>query len=215
MVTGSDIRKELQGDYTMYNVAVIVFAAIAGFCAVFCGTQLGWKHLFTIISLALLGVAVIVFIVLMIKLMKVRSNKLFKKYGTAEAIAEHINQGMRSPYFRSNTLLITDRFIVNEGRYSGYMELKDIRSIRPQYIPDVKRVTLGPDIVSSVVETAASNYVSQRYRDSQGITATNRFDTLIIIDNEGKQHEYAMHHMDAEQVLGLFAQILPNVEIKL
>lgn len=215
MVTGNDIRKELQGDFAMYNVAVIVFAAIAAFCAVFCGTQLGWKHLFTIISLALLGVAVIVFIVLMIKLIKVRNNRLFKKYGTAEAIAEHINQGVRSPYFRNNKLIITERFIVNEGRYSGYLELKDIRSIRAQYIPDVKNVYLGANVIAAAAETAVTNYMTQKYRDSQGITATNRFDELTVIDNDGGEHNFMMHHMDAEQVLGLLSQLLPNVEIKL
>lgn len=213
MITGKDIRKELQGNYVMFIVAVLVFAAIAAFCAVFCGTQLGWSHLFTIISLALCGISFIVFAVIMIKMLMVRNNKLFKKYGSADTIAQSINKGLLAPLFHSHRLLITEKFIVNEGNYSGYMELKDISRIHAQYIPDVNTVYVGGNVVAAAAMTAVSNYATQKYRDSQGVTATNRFDNLTITDNEGKVHYFMMHHTDAQQVIDLFMQLLPNVQI--
>ena len=213
MVTGKDIRRELQGDFAMYTVIVLVFAAIAAFCTVFCGTQLGWTHLFTIIGLAACGIAVIAFIWIMIKLIKVRNNKLFKKYGSAETIAENINQGIRSPRFRSRNLLITDNFIVNEGNYSGYMETKDIRSIRPELNREENLMYVGTSAAGTIAKTASAYYVNKMYRQSAGITETNHFDNLNIVDTDGAHHYYSVHCADMDEVLQVLSQVAPNAEI--
>ena len=213
MVTGKDILRELQGDYSMYMVIVIVIAAIAAFCAVFCGTQLGWTHMFTIIGFVVCGIAAAALILFIAKLIKVRNNKLFKKYGPAESIAEKINQGMRSPYFQNNSLIITDSFIVNEGRYSGYLEIGDIRSVRPALNPDVNIVYVGGNVVTSVAQTAAAHYINKKYRDAKGITAGDRFDTLDVVDTDGVHHYYSVHRSDIDRVIQTFGQVAPNAEI--
>lgn len=213
MITGKDILRELQGDYSMYMIIVIVFAAIAAFCTIFCGTQLGWSHLFTIIGFVVCGIAAAALILFIAKLIKVRSYKLFKKYGSAESIAEKINQGMRSPHFQNNSLLITDSFIVNEGRYSGYLEMRDIRSVRPALNPDVNLVYVGGNVVTTAAQTAAANYINKKYRDAKGITAGDRFDTLDVVDTDGVHHYYSVHRSDLDRVLQTLAEIAPNAEI--
>lgn len=213
MITGKDILRELQGDYSMYMIIVIVFAAIAAFCTIFCGTQLGWSHLFTIIGFVMCGISVAGFAVLIVRLIKVRSYKLFKKYGSAESIAEKINEGMRSPNFQGNSLLITDRFIVNEGRYSDYLEIKDIVSVRPALNRDVNIVYVGGNVVTTAAQTAAAHYINKKYRDAKGITADNRFDHLNVVDTDGVNHYYSVHRSDLDRVLQTLAEIAPNAEI--
>lgn len=213
MVTGKDIRGELQGNYTMYMIIVLVFAAIAAFCTVFCGTQLGWTHLFTIIGFILCVISVAAFAWVMIKLIKVRSHKLFKKYGSSEIIAEKINRGIRSPRFHNNSLLITDSFIVNEGKYSDYLEIKDIKSVRPELSRDTNVVFIGGNIAASAAQTLAANYANKMYRDSKGITADNRFDNLNVVDNDGVHHYYAVHRSDLNRVIQILNQIAPSADI--
>lgn len=213
MITGKDIRHELQGNYASYIVIVLVFAAIAAFCTIFCGTQLGWSHIFTIIGFIMCGISIIAFIWVMIKLIKVRNHRLFKKYGPAEIIAEYINQGMRSPRYHANSLLITERFIVNEGRYSDYLEIKDIKSIRPEYSRDNNVILLSGNVATTVAGTVATNYANKMYRDAKGITANNRFDNLHIIDIDGIHHYYSVHHSDVGYVIQLLNQLVPYAEI--
>lgn len=213
MITGKDIRRELQGNFAMYTVIVLVFAAIAAFCTVFCGTQLGWTHLFTIIGIAACGIAAVAFIIIMIKLIMVRSNKLFRKYGSADAIAQKINEGTRSYRFRSRKLLITDNFIVNEGNYSGYMETKDIRSIRPEQNREENLMYVGTSAAGTIAKTASAYYVNKMYRQSAGITETNHFDNLHIVDTDGVHHYYSVHCADMNEVLQVLRQVAPNAEI--
>lgn len=213
MITGKDIRHELQGNYASYIVIVLVFAAIVAFCTIFCGTQLGWLHMFTIIGIIACGISIIAFIWVMIKLIKVRNHRLFKKYGSAEIIAEYINQGMRSPRYHNNSLLITDRFIVNEGKYSDYLEIKDIKSVRTEYSRDNNVVLLGGNAAATVVGTLSANYANKMYRDSKGINANTRFDNLHIVDTDGMHHYYSIRHSDILSVIQLLKQLVPYAEI--
>lgn len=118
-ITGKDIRKQLAGHYGSYIAVLLIIAAILGFCTGFCGTQLEWKHPLSIILMSLLGITFIIFLIILFKIIKLRNHYIFKRYGSAEIIAESINQGINDPRYISKnrtspfTLIITDKFIVS------------------------------------------------------------------------------------------------------
>lgn len=196
-----------------------MFAAIAAFCTVFCGTQLGWGHLFTVIGLVACGVSMVGFVWGIVKLLRVRNHRLFRKYGSAEVIAEYITQGLHNPRYlgrRSPStfdLLITDRFIVNSGNYHEYLELKDIRKIQPNILTDSPSVLLMGNPAMSVASTVAVNYAKKSYMESHSITENNRYDNLRITDNDGVAHYYSVPRPDMGAVLQLLKELAPHAEI--
>lgn len=209
----------MQGHYSSYIVIILIIAAIVGFCTVFCGTQLGWTHLFTIVGLIVCAVSVLYFIWVMIKLLRLRNHRLFRKYGSAETIAESISQGMKDPLYmgRRNDLpfdlLVTERFIVNANNYQNYLELKDIQKIRPTFLPDTYTIMNMGNPLMSAAATVATNYVSQKYKESQGINENTRYDFLQITDTVGVTHDYSIRRSAIEPVLQILSEHAPQAQI--
>ena len=54
-ITEETIYKQLSGSAAGAIAAVLIGGVIVGGCAVFCGTQLGWTNLLTVILLVLLA----------------------------------------------------------------------------------------------------------------------------------------------------------------
>lgn len=218
-ITPQTLRKELRGQYSAYIVIIAVFAAVAVFCTVFCGTQLGWGHPFTVIGLAACGISLLSGAFVCVKLCSLRRHRLFRKYGTAETIAANIMQGLQAPQYIDRmgsgdfVLLLTDRFIVSGGSCLTYTELRDIRRIQPVRLQDPVTVSLGGDLLTTAVRTAGVNYAARRYRDANGITEQTRYDMLHITDDEGVSHDFSVRRADMDTVLQKLKQLAPQAEI--
>ncbi|WP_303804259.1 hypothetical protein [Ruminococcus flavefaciens] len=217
-ITAQEIRKEMQGNYGAFLAAAAVAGAIIIFCTVFCGTQLGWTHIFAIIGAVLSVVSIALCVIALVKLISIKNAPLFRKYGTAELIANNINDGLSKPRFVSQMngahfgILISDKCIVNGGNFKDYLELKDIKRIEPSTVPDSATFLMKGNVMDTVVSTVAVNAVSRMYRKSQGITGDNRYDVLFVTDMSGKTHEYSVYRADMTEVLNVLVQLVPNAQ---
>lgn len=213
-ITGKDIRKQLAGHYGSYIAVLLIIAAILGFCTVFCGTQLEWTNPLSIIGIIALGITFIIFLIILFKMIKIRNHYVFKRYGSAEIIAESINQGIKNPRYisknRTNpfTLIITDKFIVSTANYRYYLELKDARYMQSVVVPETKPVVLSGNPVVSVAATVGVNYASQKYSNSPN------YDFLMIWDDENVRHEYNIRRDEIIGIMQLLTELAPQIEVK-
>ena len=218
-VTEKMFYKQLTGSYAGGMAAVIVGAVIAGFCAVFCGTQLGWTHLFTIIGLIVLAFCIGLLIFLIVKTARMKQHPVFRRYGGAAELARRINTGLQNPrYFAKGfdenapfATLMTNEFIVNGGELTSFMELRDLRSAQPAAFGDTRRVVVGNPVMTA--GSLAANYATDRLMESKGINSQTKFDMIIMKDTDGKQHYYFVRHMDMEAYLKLLSEVAPHIQI--
>lgn len=218
-ISAKTFYKQLTGSYAGAITAVVIAAAIVGFCAVFCGTQLGWTHLFTIIALVLLVACIGLLIFFVVKTATMKKHPVFRRYGDAATLAAKISDGLQHPrYFASSSdpsqpfaTLMTNEFIVSGGALVSYMELKDIRKIQPTYIPQTRRIAVGN--AGALAGSLIANAATDRYMESRGINSQTQFDYLIMEDSAGKKRMYGVRHMDMEAMLDLLAEIAPHVQI--
>lgn len=211
--------KQLSGSYAGAMVATVTGGAIAGFCAIFCGTQLGWTHLFTIIGLIVLAFCIGLLIFFIFKTAHMRRHPVFQRYGSASMLAARINDGLQHPrYFAKgfdDTLpfvtLMTKDFIVGGGELVSFMELKDFRSAQPAVIQEVRRIVVGNPAMT--IGSVAANYATDKLMESKGVNGQTKFDRLIFKDAAGKEYMYAIRHMDMEAVLNLLQEIAPHIQI--
>lgn len=218
MITEKDFYKQMSGSAAGAIVAVSVGLAVLGFCAVFCGTQLGWKSLLTIVFLVGLGLCFALLIFFIIKAANKKKHPVFKRYGNAAMLAMRINEGMRNPVYFAKPLmgdapfatLLTDKFIVSGVELTSYMELKDLRTMHVGVIQDVRRIVVGNPVLTA--GSLAANYATDKYMQSKGINDQTRFDTLIFKDSDGKEHNYSIQRTEMERVLGTLSQIAPHIQ---
>ena len=218
-VTGQDIRKQLSGSYGMGLFCALLGLAILGFGAWFCGTNMGWSNLLAVILLILCGGCVLLALWMILKMTSAGSHRVFKKYGSPEFIAEYINSGAQNPLYLSSSvqpnlpfgLLITEKFIVSALEYADYLELKDIRTVTPTFIPDrqVRYIGVTP---GAMLDAAIVNAANDRIRARQ-VQPGDRFDYLVIRDADNVRHQYAVRRSDMEEVINILLHYSPQMTI--
>ncbi len=209
--------KQLAGSTAGAITATVIFGVIVGFSAWFCGTQLGWKNILSIILLVALGLCVLLLLYFIIKAARMKKHRVFKTYGSAELLAAKINKGLQDPlYFAKGfdpnvpfTTLITNEFIVTGLELVSYMELKDFRTVHTGAIRRTHTYVVGDPLLTA--GSVAANRISDRYLESKGINEQTQFDYLIFEDAKGKEHRYGVHHRDMESVLELLEQAAPHI----
>ena len=103
-VTEKTFYKQLSGSMAGAIVAAGIGGAVLGFCAVFCGTQLGWKNILTIVFLAALALCVLLLLWFVVKAFRVKHHRAFKRYGNAALLAMKINEGMQNPCYLADDM---------------------------------------------------------------------------------------------------------------
>lgn len=209
-VTEKMIYRQLSGSYVSYLTAELIAGGIIGFCAIFCGTQLSWLNLLTIIALAALLVCLVLIGITAFRLARMKRHPVFERYGAAPMLAAFINDGLQHPRYLSRTskpfgTLITDQFIVSGVEMFSYMELKDIQWIQPSYMPKVHVISASDPLTlagSVVMNRAADHYV-----DSHG--GTNDF--LTLEDAAGMKRMYGIPRGDMERVLAILREAAPHI----
>jgi hypothetical protein len=216
-VTEKTFYKQLGGSAAGAMVATGIGLAIVAFCGIFCGTQLGWAHLLTIVFLILTAGCIGLFIFFIVKAAHMKQHPTFQRYGSAAFLAGKINDGLMHPRYIAQTLadnvpfatLLTNDFIVNGVELVSYTELKDIRSVQPTFIPRVHRVVIGDPLMTAA--SLAANYAGDKYLESKGVNSETQFDYLMMECADGKKWQYGVQHKDLEAVLNLLQEIAPHI----
>ncbi|MBR6873288.1 MAG: hypothetical protein IKN17_07270 [Ruminococcus sp.] len=220
MITEKTFYKQLAGSAAGAITATCIVGGIVGFCAVFCGTQLGWDSILTIILLVVLGLCGALLLWFIIKTIRMKHHRVFSIYGNARELAAKINRGMLDPVyfargFNANapfTTLITEEFIVSGLELVSYMELNDLTTVHTGEFRPRHTIYVGNPVMT--VGSVAANRIGDRYLESKGINDQTKFDILIFEDRNGKQHQYGVQHQDMENVLGMLQQIAPHIQFK-
>ena len=213
-ITGKDIRKQLVGHYSSYIAVLVIIAVILGFCTVFCGTELEWTHPFSIIGIAAFSIVFILILIMIIKMINLSNHYVFKRYGSADNIAESINQGLKNnryvSKYRTNpsALVITDKFIVSTSNYKYYLELSNARCMQRRVVGEIKPIVMTGNPITTAAATVGVNHVRQKYSNSPN------FDFLIIWDDKDVRHEYSIRSDEIVDVMKLLSEIAPQIEIK-
>ncbi|MBQ8927198.1 MAG: hypothetical protein IJV58_02985 [Oscillospiraceae bacterium] len=208
-VTEKLIYQQLRRSSGSYLTAELIAGGIVGFCTVFCGTQLGWLHPFSLVGAAALLFCLVLIGRSLIRLVRTRRHPVFERYGAAPLLAELINEGLAHPLYltyhgKPFGTLITDTFIVSGMELFSYMELRDIQTIQAASLPNM-RMYAGPDPVSFAA-SAALNAAADRYVEGNP-------DYLILRDAAGMKRMYAVHQGDLERVVRLLQQAAPHIRI--
>lgn len=218
-VTGKEIRKQFTGNYGMGLFCTLLGAAILGFGVWYCGTSMGWDQLLTIILMVLTGGCLLLSLWMLIKMVSAGSHRVFKQYGSPEIIAEFINSGTQNPLYLSTgpsnakfDLLITERFIVSAMNYGDYLELKDLRSVTPTFLPDRQTVYIGVT-PGAMLGAALVNAANERYLRTHQVPPGERYDYLVIRDANNVRHQYPVQRKDMELVINLLLQYSPQMTI--
>ncbi|MBR6100883.1 MAG: hypothetical protein IKP95_00475 [Ruminococcus sp.] len=217
-ITEKTFYKQLAGSTAGAVTATLILGAIIGFSAVFCGTQMGWGNLLSIILLVLLGLCGLLLIWFIIKAVRMKNHRVFRIYGSAAQLAAKINEGMKNPcYFARSFIgsapfatLMTDEFIVSGVELVSYMELNDFRKVHTGQFNTVHTYYVGDPLMAA--GSVAANRIGDRYLESKGINSQTKFDLLIFEDVNGKEHSYGVQHQDMERVLGILEQIAPHIQ---
>ena len=217
-ITEKMVLKGMRGTYSGWLVGAAVTEVIAIFCAVFCGVQLGWTNLLSLILLAVAAALAVCIIVLTVKMEAVRKHRIFQRYGSAETVADNINEGLRDPRYllmfgQPFGVLITDRFMVS-GFLENYLELQDIRTVQPVIHREQKTVVLSMNPIVAVASTAAINYMQDRVRQASGVTEDNRLATLVVHDIDGRRTEYSVRQVDLDAVIGFLREQNAQISVK-
>ena len=219
-VTGQDIRKQLTGSYGMGLFCALLGLGILGFGAWFCGSNMGWDNILTIILLVLSGGCVLLSLWMIVKMASAGSHRTFRKYGAPEFIAEYINSGAENALFLSGPvkpelpfgLMITEKFMVSALEYAHYLELKDIRTLQPTFLPDTQTVYIGRT-PGAMLGAALVNAANQHYRDTHMPPPNERYDYIVIRDADNVRHQYAVQRQHMEHVINLLLQYAPQMQI--
>ncbi|NLT08682.1 MAG: hypothetical protein GXY08_04185 [Ruminococcus sp.] len=219
-ITEKTFYSQLSGSAAGAITATLIGAAIVGGSAFFCGTQLGWTNLLSVILLVLTALCIALLIWFIIKAVRVKHHPVFQRYGNAAILAMKINNGMRNPRYLAKPLmgnapfatLLTDEFIVSGTELVSYMELKDLCSVKAGAFGQYHRIVVGDPLLTA--GSLAANKMGDKYLESKGINSQTQFDLLIMKDNAGKQHNYSVQHKDMENVLATLRQIAPHIRFE-
>lgn len=218
-ITEKTFYKQLGGSAAGAMTATGIGLAIVAFCAIFCGTQLGWTNFLTIIFLIALAGCIGLMIFFIVKAARMKQHPVFQRYGSAAFLAGKINDGLMHPRYIAHTLvdnlpfatLLTNDFIVNGVELVSYTELKDIRSVQPTFIPRVHRVVVGDPLMTAA--SVAANYAGDKYLESKGVNSETQFDYLMMECADGKKRQFGVQHKDLEAVLNLLQEIAPHIRL--
>lgn len=219
-ISGADIRRQLKGSYGMGMICALLGAIVLGVMAVLFAGSLGATHTATIITGLLAAVCLLLTVWLIIKMATVGNHHTFKKYGSPEFIAEYINTGAKDALFLSGSvkdnlpfgLMITEKFIVAALEYADYLELKDIRTVQPTFLPETQTVYIGRT-PASMLGAMAVNYANERYRQAHPVDPNARYDYLVMRDADNVRHQYAVQRQDMETVMNILIQYAPQMKI--
>ncbi|MBP3793240.1 MAG: hypothetical protein ILA24_04280 [Ruminococcus sp.] len=217
MVSEKTFYSQMSGNSAGPIVATVLSGIVLGGCGVFCGTQLGWKHILSLVFLAAGGLCCLLLIFFIIKGFRKKSHPVFKRYGNAAYLSMKINQGMANAWYYAEPFggnfpfatLMTDSFIVSGSELTNYMEFKDLRTVHVDVSVTVHRIAIGDPFATAA--SLAANRVGDRILESKGINGDNRFDIMVFEDERGKKYRYNIHHCDVQQVLGMVAQVAPHI----
>ncbi|MBQ8922661.1 MAG: hypothetical protein IJ060_10985 [Oscillospiraceae bacterium] len=218
-ITGQDIRRQFTGNYGMGLFCSLLGLAVLGFGVWFCGTNMGFGNLLTIILIVLAGLCTLLCLWMLFKMASAGSHRVFRKYGSPEILAEYINSGADDAYFltlgQANApfgLMITDRFIVSAFSYADYLELKDIRTLQPTFLPDVHTVYIGRT-PGAMLGAAVANAAAEHYRRTHAVNPNLRYDYIVIRDADNVRHQYAVQRQDMEAVINTLIHLAPQMTI--
>ena len=217
MISEKTFYSQMSGNSVGPIVATVLSGVILGGCGVFCGTQLGWKHILSLVFLGTAGLCVLLLIFFIIKAARKKSHPVFKRYGNAAFLSMKINEGLANPWYYAEPFggnapfatLMTDRFIVSGTELTNYMEFKDLRTVHVDVFVRVHRIAVGDPFATAA--SLAANRMGDRYLESRGINGDNQFDLMIFEDEQRKKYRYSVHHCDVQQVLGMVAQVAPHI----
>jgi len=156
----------------------------------------------------------IIFLIMIFKIIKLKNHRIFRRYGSAELIAELINQGMKNPrcMIRNRTnpfiFIITDKFIVSTDIFMNYLELNDARYAQCAVTPEIQPIVLTGNPIVSAAATAGVNYASKKLSNSP------TFDYLFIWDDEDVKHQYCIRRDEMAHVMQVLTEVAPHIEIK-
>ncbi len=206
------IYQQLQSSNCSYLTAELIAGGIVGFCAIFCTTQLGLMHLFSLIGMAALLFCVFLIGRSLLRLAKMRQHPVFERYGAAPLLAAMINEGLEHPLYLTRHAkpfgtLITERFIVSGMELFSYMEFRDIQVIQVTNFPNIHMYSVGDPV--SFAASAGLNIAADRYVETHG----GNSDYLILEDAAGMKRMYAIYHGDMERVLHLLREAAPHIKI--
>ena len=148
-----------------------------------------------------------------------KNHAVFRRYGSAEDLAEKINDGLSDPLYLAHALmgnspfatLLTSDFIVSGGELVSYMELKDMVSVKAAGFRDVHIINITNPV--TIGASLAADKLGERYLQSKGVNSQTRFDQLIMTDTDGKEHYYGVQHKDVVYVLTKLQQVAPHIRL--
>ena len=217
-ITEKTILRQLAGSAAGAITATVITDVILGGCAVFCGTQLGWKELLSKIFLAATALCTLLLIYFIIKGATGRRHPAFKRYGSPAMLAARINDGLKAPLYLAMPIignapfatLITKDFIVSGVELVSFMELKEFRYVHAAGIQTRQTIVVGNPLLTA--GSLAANRMADNYYASKGLNSQTQFDMLIFDDANGKQHQYGVQHQDMERVLNAILQVAPHIQ---
>ena len=223
-ITEKTIYKQKCGN--IFSIIFILFLLVImfTFCSVFCGIELGWTNLLTIIFLISLGLCLGFTLFFFIKMLHVRSNLTLYCHGSAAALAARINDGLKHPRYLSHLIggnnepftLITNDFIVSFADYLSLTDIRDIRKMKATYIPQTVMHAIGVNAITTAAALAVNAVIDRyegRYLENQGINENTILDYLVIVDDAGKTKQFGVHHQDMEEVLNLLLSLNPQIQL--
>lgn len=217
-ISEEDIYKQIGGNYSGGILLLVIGAAVFLIGGLFCGLNLGWVHLLTILFLVLLIACIVFIVVLAVKMSQVKSHPALLRHGGAERLAARINSGLVKPRYLARSLdgsnsivtVISDDFIVSGNEWTSLTNLKDISTIQPTYIPKVIIVRLGDPLMTA--GSIAANAIGDAYWESKGLNENTKFDYLVVTDKYGKTWRFGVQHQDMERVLTFLIEAAPQMK---
>ncbi|MCR4585457.1 MAG: hypothetical protein K5686_06985 [Lachnospiraceae bacterium] len=219
-ITSETIYKQLRNNYIGNIVLIGTGALICLVLGIMFGTNLGWTHILTLVFLFLLLICAVFIVMNLTHVFNVKDHPVLIACGGADRLALRINNGIRNPVYLAYSLdgkesivtLITDDFIVSGNEWTNIMELKNIRTIKPSFIPRRVVIMLGNPLVA-IPGTLMVNKMTDAYYTSKGITSETKFDYLAITDIYGNEKSYGVQHKDMEKVLLFLLSINDQIRI--
>lgn len=213
-VTGKMICRQMRLRYAGYLAVAAAAGALTVFGAVLTGSAVGWLDTATLFYLLILTGLAVWAAFLIADMVRVRQHRVFQRYGTPEQLAENITAGLRDPSFREREgedfgVLMTERFLVSSRNYGAYLELQDISAVQRIVRRDDKSEFV--DAGSLPVSIGLSIFLTQTRIPTEEKYLT---DQLCIWDAEGKKHRYRINRTEAESVLWLLRELVPDIEMK-
>lgn len=186
-VTGRTICRNIRNTYGGYLIAVLLLAAMFGYCTWLSLETFGLTDTVTVVMAVLTAAPLVCAVILLCKIAAVRQHRVFQRYGDADTLAANIRAGTRNPRFltapdRKFRLLITEQFLVSDADFRYYLELADVRAMHFQY-DSTGRVHVKLDVPR-----------------------------LLLSDDQGKIYSCPVEKEDIAEVTAIMHALIPDIE---